>query len=140
MAYCFYYNSMMTVAPAWDTSKATTLNNMFVNCPNLKTVPAYNGSLITSMSNAQLFSTSSTQPKTVTSFGGLIGTKYGYNVQYMTNLTVESLMNIINGLYDFSDGTPHTTANTTMTLGATNLAKLTDEQKAVAIDKGWILN
>lgn len=110
---------------------------MFATCPNLKTVPAYDCSSITSMSSAQLFGTSSSaQPKNVTSFGGLIGTKYGYDVQYMTNLTVESLMNIINGLYDFRDGTPHTTANTTMTLGATNLAKLTPDQIAIATEKG----
>lgn len=137
----FNNNSYIEIAPSWDTSSATSLNNMFATASRLTTVPAYNGSSITSMSNAQLFgTTSSTQPKTVTSFGGLVGTKYGYNVQYMTNLTVESLMNIINGLYDFRDGTSHTTANATMTLGATNLAKLTDEQKTVAIDKGWILN
>lgn len=30
-------------------------------------------------------------------------------------------------------------AGKTLTLGATNLAKLTDEQKAVATNKGWTL-
>lgn len=139
-ANCFYYNSSMTVAPSWNTSSATNLYYLFYNCQALTTVPAYDGSSIINTTNAQLFGgNTANQPKNVTSFGGLVGTKYGYYVNNMTKLTVESLMNIINGLYDFSDGTPHTTADTTMTLGATNLAKLTPEQIAVATAKGWTL-
>ncbi len=110
---------------------------MFYGCTNLTSIPAYDGSSITSTSGANLFGTSSSyQPTKVTSFGGLIGTKYGYSVRYMTNLTAASLMNIINGLYDFSDGTPHTTAQTTLTLGTSNLNKLSASQKAVATSKG----
>jgi hypothetical protein len=47
----------------------------------------------------------------------------------------ESLMSIINCLKDFS-GTGETR---TCTLGATNLAKLTDAEKAIATEKGWTL-
>lgn len=48
------------------------------------------------------------------------------------NLTVDSLMSIINNLKTVS------TAKT-LTLGTTNLAKLTEEQKAVATNKGWVI-
>lgn len=53
-----------------------------------------------------------------------------------TNLTHDSLMSIINGLKDYSGtGTTHT-----CTLGSTNLAKLTDEEIAIATEKkGWTL-
>lgn len=51
----------------------------------------------------------------------------------MTKLTHDSLMNIINAL-------PVSSGGYTCTLNATNLAKLTDEEKAIAIDKGWTLN
>ena len=49
-----------------------------------------------------------------------------------SELTHDSIMVIINGLQTV------TTAQT-LTLGTTNLAKLTDEEKKVATDKGWTL-
>lgn len=49
-------------------------------------------------------------------------------------LTVDSIMNVIAVLKDYTAGTAHT-----LQLGATNLAKLTDEQKAIATNKNWIL-
>jgi len=58
-----------------------------------------------------------------------------WNFSYSTKLTNDSLMSIINALYDYSGtGTTHT-----CTFGATNLAKLTDAEKAVATQKGWTL-
>lgn len=46
------------------------------------------------------------------------------------NLTVESLMSFINALTNMSD-----TATYTITIGSTNLAKLTEEQIQIATDK-----
>ena len=51
---------------------------------------------------------------------------------YCKKLTHDSLMSIINGL-----AVVETTQ--TLTLGTTNLAKLTDEEKAIATEKGWSL-
>lgn len=66
------------------------------------------------------------------------GTIYssGLNVSWSTKLTHESLMSIINALADRSGNTSQTW---TVTLGATNLAKLTDEEKQIAQGKGWVL-
>lgn len=50
-------------------------------------------------------------------------------------LTHDSLMSIINALMDYSGS--ETTY--TCTLGATNLAKLTDAEKTIATEKGWTL-
>ena len=44
-------------------------------------------------------------------------------------------MSIINALYDYSA----TATTKTITLGAENLAKLTDAEKKTAEDKGWSL-
>ena len=52
------------------------------------------------------------------------------------NATVESLMNVINNLYDL---TANGLSGKTVKFGTTNLNKLTDEQKAVAVNKGWTL-
>lgn len=61
----------------------------------------------------------------------------GFNLSYCTKLTVESLMVVINALYDYVGN--DSTTRQTIVIGSTNLAKLTDEQKAIATDKGWTI-
>lgn len=85
-----------------------TLNNCFSKCPNLQNLV----------------------------IKGKIG-QNGFNVQWSTNLTHDSLMSIINALADKSADTSGTTW--TLTLGSTNLAKLTAEEKTIADAKGWAL-
>ena len=68
-------------------------------------------------------------------FEGEIG--YGFNISYSSAVTHDSLMNIINHLYDYKAA--GSTSTYTMTFGATNLAKLTDAEKAIATQKGWTL-
>ncbi len=53
------------------------------------------------------------------------------------NLNHDTLIRILNALYDYSTDTENTY---TLTLGTTNLAKLTDEEKAIATNKGWTLS
>ena len=55
-------------------------------------------------------------------------------LNYINKLTVDSLMSVINALVDLTGEN-----SKTLTLGATNLAKLSDEQKAVATNKNWVL-
>lgn len=52
----------------------------------------------------------------------------------MDTITTESLVGMLNALKDRTDETPYT-----LTLGEINLAKLTPEQIAVAVDKNWTL-
>lgn len=61
----------------------------------------------------------------------------GLNFNPCTKLTVDSLVSILNGLVDKSSDTSGT--SWVLTLGATNLAKLTNEEKAIATEKGWTL-
>lgn len=64
---------------------------------------------------------------------GTIG-QDGLNVSW-SPLTHASLMSILDALKDYSGtGTTHT-----VTLGAINLAKLTDTEKQLATEKGWTL-
>ena len=58
-----------------------------------------------------------------------IGVQYSVSSQ---KLTVDSLVRIMNNLKTVSK-------TTTLSIGATNLAKLTDAQKAIAINKGWTI-
>lgn len=69
----------------------------------------------------------------LTNLGGFKGLKVGLSLSSSKKLTHESLMNVITNLAIVSE--THTLA-----LGETNLAKLTDEEKSIATNKGWTLS
>ena len=71
---------------------------------------------------------------------------YAYNLNFnnATNLTHDSLMSIINNLYDLNlsydvanGGTLYTQS---LTLGSSNKAKLTSAEIKIATDKGWTVS
>lgn len=59
----------------------------------------------------------------------------GLDVSACTELTHDSLISIINALQDKTS----ISGTWAVTLGSTNLAKLTDAEKAIATQKGWTL-
>lgn len=61
--------------------------------------------------------------------------KNGANFQYSPKLTHDSLMSFINALADKTADTSGTTWS--VTLGNTNIAKLTEEELALIENKGW---
>lgn len=69
----------------------------------------------------------------IENFGGMAGLAIDFDFSAMTKLTKQSLINIMNEAADV------TSSPKTMTLGAANLAKLTDAEKSIAINKGWTL-
>lgn len=116
------------------------------NCPNLKNLPLIDCDRITSYDF--------NGANSLTDIGGFLNWKVSARNSFLGtsyNLTVESLMNVINNLYDWSkgsadgkytweDGSTYNYGTThTLGLGSTNLAKLTPEQIAVATNKGWTL-
>jgi hypothetical protein len=56
------------------------------------------------------------------------------SISISTKYSVETLVAMFEALKDLTGQTAKT-----LTMGATNLAKLTDEQKAIAINKNWTL-
>ena len=58
---------------------------------------------------------------------------------WMQNLTKESLLNIFNGLYDLNLLGFTFVNQPTIKLGATNFARVTEEDIKIATDKGWIV-
>lgn len=59
---------------------------------------------------------------------------YQIDVSHHKNLSHDSLMSIINNLYDIATAGVQTQK---LVLGATNLAKLSSEEIAIATNKGW---
>lgn len=118
----------VTTIPQFDTSSGTNFDSMFALCESLTTVPQFDTSSGVNFSFMFYGCTS------LTTFGGLLNCKKSYDLSYSTNLTHDSLMNAINGLYDLTGQTGQT-----LTLGTRNLAKLTNEEKAIATNKNWTL-
>ena len=94
----------------WDMRAVTSVSSMFYNCRNLINL---------SMEGAIL-------PKIDLDNWGL---------STCTALTIVSLESVLNALPQLPDGTSYTCS-----LGSTNLAKLTDEQIAIATNKNWVLS
>ncbi len=118
-----------TLQPITFTEDFATVSAVFQNCSSLKTIR--NIHVFENMTYGNWFSGCKALENIT--FTGVIGNDINFNASPL--LTHDSLMNIINHLKDYS-GTSETR---TLTIGSTNLAKLTDNEKAIATQKGWTL-
>ena len=150
---CKYLTSVdMT---GWDMSNVTAIDGMFQNCsslieikgsetwnaPKLSVIAVsfYNCNKLTNLdlsgcdvSNVTNFTNVFHACNSMETFNSFKNIKFSLTINASTKITAESLMSVINNLMTV-------TTTQKLTIGATNLAKLTDEQKAIAINKGWTL-
>lgn len=68
----------------------------------------------------------------IENFGGMAGLAIDFDFSAMTKLTKQSLINIMNEAATVTKGQ-------VLTFGSANLSKLSNEEKAIAINKGWTL-
>ena len=135
----------LTTIPQLNTSNVANMSDMFSGCNKLTTILQLNGEKLTNI-NYVFRSCSSLE-----NFNGLINLGQAYSTTTSANygnyrldlsdsksLTEQSIINILNNLYDIATKGCKTQ---TVTLGATNLAKLTstEGQQALASaqSKGW---
>ena len=142
MSYMFDNCSSLTSISELDTSNVTNMNYMFSYCSSLTSIPELDCNKVSNISTFFGFS----EIKTITDLGGfkdlgasssLSGTSDNYFLVKAPNLTHTSIMNVINNLYD------RKTAGysvLTLKLHADTLALLSDEEKAIATNKGWTLS
>ena len=64
----------------------------------------------------------------------MYGMKVSFDLSNSTLLSESELVKILNNLSDLTNS-----SSQTLTLGTTLLAKLTDEEKAIATNKNWTL-
>ena len=135
MPYMFYTCRALRSIPQLDTSKVIDMSYMFNDCQNLRSIPLLDCSRL----NVVDYMFGYSNIYSLKDLGGFKNLRVDFRngLYYLPNLTVQSLMNVINNLYDFVGNGSTTTR--TLQLGTTNLNKLTEEQKAVATNKGWSL-
>lgn len=134
----------LTSIPQLNTGNVTSFYNCFYNCKNLTDIPLLDASKATYM--VQVFSST---PK-LANFGGFkdLGKAYlttqstGYgsyrlDLRWSPSLTHDSLMNVINNLYDIKSKGCNAQE---LVLTSKNLTKLTAEEIAIATNKGWTVS
>ena len=141
MSYMFKDCSNLTTVPAFDTSNVTNMSNMFNGCYNLTSLPLFDCGKLTDIYRCFYMSIYSNFDN-LTTLGGFKDLKISWaewdGLNNLPNLTYQSVMNIINNLYDFR-ANGDTTTTRTLKLNANSLALLSDADKEIATNKGWIL-
>ena len=125
MDYMFAYNTKLTTIPQFNTSKVKSISNMFTFCEYLTTVPALD---VSNVIDASYMFNKCYKLKSIL----MTGMKVKFDISSSTKFERADLLIILNNLATV-------TTTKTLTMGATNLAKLTDEDKAIATNKGWTL-
>lgn len=133
--------SSLTSLPPFNTSKVKSFSTTFGNCKGLQNVPQFDASSATNVSS--MFEGC----RSLINFGGLLNLGQAFStttaannymckldLSYSIQLTHESIMNVINNLYDIASKGCNTQQ---LMLGKTNLAKLTAEEVAIATNKGF---
>lgn len=126
---CFYNCNHLTslTLPAGFGQTAVNMNSCFFGCSRLTSLMLPDGFGHAANNTGGVFRGCDA----LTDITGNPNFKASLDLSQCPNLTHDSLMVVINGL--------QTVTGKTLTLGATNLAKLTDAEKKVATDKGWTL-
>lgn len=125
MSYMFYECVKLNTIPRLDTSNVVNTSLMFYRCMNLTTVPQLDMSKVTD-TNGMFGYCSNIESIHMT------GMKVSFSISDSTRFTRGALVEILNNLATV-------TTSPTLTMGSTNLAKLTDADKAIATGKGWKL-
>ena len=168
-SYMFENCPKLTTIPEFDFSSATgsKLNGFLSSCTALREIPNINCKKVTSLdgwtsscneiikvgvidcdsiTNASGLISSSNPYNSVADIGGfrnlgmtsnVSNTNANYFLYNLTNLTRESLLNVFNLLYDRASAGY---SILTIKLHANHHAKLTDEDRAIATNKGWALS
>ena len=149
MQYMFEGCSKLITIPQLNTSKVKNMKNMFYDCASLTSIPQLNTNNVIDMSNMfgwcqKLTVISQWNVSSVTNMNSMFlgcsslksilmtGMKVNFDISSSTKFEESDLVTILNNLATV-------TTTKTLTMGATNLAKLTDEEKAIATNKGWTL-
>lgn len=140
----FYQCSLLTTIPELNTSNVTDMNQMFNSCLNLIEIPLLNASRVINIKEVI------NQSGKISTLGGFQNLGEAYLTTQSSNylyyklilsnntiLTHDSLMNVINNLYDIAT---KGCKSQSLVLGTTNIAKLTEEEIAIATSKGWTVS
>ena len=131
----------LEVFPELDTSNVTNMSSAFYNASSLKEIKKINLGKATNINRLLEYCDK------LTTLGGFENLGEGYlttasannwsyklDLSYCTKLTHDSLMNVINNLYDIATKGVKTQQ---LVLGSTNISKLSAEELQICTERGW---
>ena len=127
--------------PSLDTSKVTGMYNMFHQCFSLVSIPALNTQSLNMPSFLGIFGYSDLS--NLTDFGGFINLKNSltdYSLTMLPNLTYQSCINILNGLYDFVGNGETPNDNQGHLKVAQSFIDKVGDEISIGINKGWSIS
>ena len=134
----FYNCNNLQTIPMIDTSNVTDMDNMFNSCSSLVSIPALNAQSFNKSPYTGIFG-SNDLPK-LTDFGGFLNLKQSLtddrNLKKLPNLTRQSCINVLNGLYDFVGN--GSTETRTLKVHQNFLDTVGDEI-SIGTNKGWTI-
>lgn len=135
MQYAFYSSAFtrIGVIDCSNVANASLFTQCFASCTKLVTIDKLK--LATTSGTFSGVFDNTPMLENITIEGEI--SRNGLNFNSSVKLTHDSLMSILGALADYSEDTSGT--SWVLTLGETNLAKLTDAEKAIATEKGWTL-
>lgn len=125
MGNMFSYCYNLTTIPLLDTSKVTNMSEMFYRCHKLTAIPELDASKVTSMASIFYDCTSLTSI-------GIYGFTRSVDIS-STALGHDAIVAFLN-----QAGTAYNSSQK-ITMGSAKLALLSEEEKAIATNKGWQL-
>lgn len=154
--------SSLTTIPLLNTTKVRIMNNLFLNCTSLTTIPQLDTSNVARMyqmfrgctsleSLPELDCTSVsdiayyfyTTMSNLTTVGGWKNLKCKWNDNYglyvCPNLTYESCINVLNGLYDFTGNGKTPTSSQGKLKVHQNFLDLVGDEISIGTNKGWTI-
>ena len=132
----FYSCSKLQSIPQLDTSNVKDMSYMFSGCSKLQSIPLLNCNKVTNIGTLFGFS----NINTLTELGGFKDLKIDWNdssgLAKLPNLTYQSIMNVLNNLYNFRANGDNTTTRT-IKINSNTYNLLTADDIAFANNKGW---
>ena len=142
MSNMFGYCANLQTIPQIDTSKVTKMESMFASCTSLVSIPALNAQNLSMNQYSGIFGYVSL-PK-LTDFGGLLNLKCSlannYSFKSLPNLTYESCINVLNGLYDKTGNGETPNSSQGKLKVHQNFLDKVGEEISIATAKGWVIS
>ena len=163
MANMFNYCQNLQSIPQLDTSNVTNMQSMFYACYKLQAIPQLNTSNVTDMANmfescGSLVSLPALDARSLnmwsfwgifgnnelpilTDFGGFLNLKHSLtndnDLKKLPNLTYESCINVLNGLYDFTGNGETPNGDQGQLKVAQNFLDKVGDEISIGTAKGW---
>ena len=136
MSIMFKSSDVLTSIPEINTENVTKVNGMFEDCKLLQSIPLLDFGKVTDIGRFLGWS----NIYSLTDLGGFAGLKIDWNdsngLAICPNLTYQSVMNVLNNLYDFKANGDDTTTKT-LKLHSNSYNLLSADDIAMANNKGW---